>query len=162
VTKGTPRLVAHALIVIPVKVNQQGPFDFMVDTGSQVTVVDPSLAAELSLKPRGTVGLVSTASYAHASISVLDSLEAGFKTIEHPANGARTQTQLLRRQVCERQLCRAQAATPWSSVIQDFEPSEVGKNRGGHLRHSGLEHWSRSRLSIVPAHRAVEAGGREG
>jgi Aspartyl protease len=80
----TPRLVAHALIVIPAKVNQQGPFDFMVDTGSQVTVVDPSLAAELSLKPRGTVGLVSTASYAHASISVLDSLEAGFQTIEHP------------------------------------------------------------------------------
>jgi hypothetical protein len=37
------------------------------------------------------------------------------------AHGARTQTQLLRRQVCERQLCRAQGATPWSSVIQDFE-----------------------------------------
>ena len=33
----TPRLVQHALIVIPVKINQAGPFDFMVDTGSQVT-----------------------------------------------------------------------------------------------------------------------------
>jgi hypothetical protein len=80
----TPRFVALALIVIPVKVNQQGPFDFMVDTGSQVTIVDPSLAAELSLKRQGTVGLVSTASYAHATISVLDSLEAGFQTVEHP------------------------------------------------------------------------------
>ena len=80
----TPRLVAQALIVIPVRVNQQGPFDFMVDTGSQVTVVDPSLAVELSLQSRGTVGLVSAASYAKASISSLDSLEAGFQTVEHP------------------------------------------------------------------------------
>jgi hypothetical protein len=39
----TPRFVQHALIVIPVKINQAGPFDFMVDTGSQVTVIDPSL-----------------------------------------------------------------------------------------------------------------------
>ena len=31
----TPRFVQRALIVIPVRVNQKGPFDFMVDTGSQ-------------------------------------------------------------------------------------------------------------------------------
>ena len=70
----TPRLVTGVLVVIPVTVNGQGPFDFMVDTGSQVTVVDPSLAQELGLKLQGTVGLVSTASYAEASCSVLDSL----------------------------------------------------------------------------------------
>jgi hypothetical protein len=80
----TPRLVAHTLIVIPVKVNQQGPFDFMVDTGSQVTVIDPSLAAELSLKPQAQVGLVTAASREDASISVLESLEAGFQTVHHP------------------------------------------------------------------------------
>jgi predicted aspartyl protease len=79
----TPRLVAGALVVIPVMVNQKGPFDFMVDTGSQVTVVDPSLAMELGLKPQGTVGLVSTASHAQASVSVLDSLEAGGQAVEH-------------------------------------------------------------------------------
>jgi hypothetical protein len=38
-----PRFVQHALIVIPVRINQSGPFDFIVDTGSQVTVIDPSL-----------------------------------------------------------------------------------------------------------------------
>jgi hypothetical protein len=37
----TPRFVQNALIVIPVNINQAGPFDFMVDTGSQITVVDP-------------------------------------------------------------------------------------------------------------------------
>jgi Aspartyl protease len=78
----TPRFVQHALIVIPVKVNQAGPFDFMVDTGSQVTVIDPSLASQLDLKPQGRVGLVSVASYAQASVTVLDTLEADSKAVE--------------------------------------------------------------------------------
>ena len=39
-----PRLVANALLVIPVKINQSGPFDFMVDTGSQLNLIDPALA----------------------------------------------------------------------------------------------------------------------
>lgn len=78
----TPRFVQRALIVIPVKINHQGPFDFMVDTGSQVTVIDPSLAAELSLKAQGRVGLVSVASFAQASATVLDTLEADSKVVE--------------------------------------------------------------------------------
>jgi hypothetical protein len=78
----TPRFVQHALIVIPVRINQVGPFDFMVDTGSQVTVVDSSLASELDLKSQGTVGLVMVASYVHSSITVLDTLEADSKVVE--------------------------------------------------------------------------------
>jgi hypothetical protein len=45
----TPRFVQHALIVIPVRINQAGPFNFMIDTGSQVTVIDLSLASQLDL-----------------------------------------------------------------------------------------------------------------
>jgi Aspartyl protease len=80
----TPRFVQRALIVIPVRINQKGPFDFMVDTGSQITVVDPSLAVELGLKPQGKVGLVSVASYAQASLTVLDTLEAASQVVEKP------------------------------------------------------------------------------
>jgi len=80
----TPRFVQRALIVIPVRINQKGPFDFMVDTGSQVTVVDPSLASELHLKPQGTVGLVTVASYVHASLTVPDTLEAASHVVEKP------------------------------------------------------------------------------
>jgi Aspartyl protease len=79
----TPQFVQDALIVIPVRINQAGPFDFMVDTGSQVTVIDPSLAAELDLRPQGKVGLVSVASVAQASATILDSLEAGSKVVEN-------------------------------------------------------------------------------
>jgi hypothetical protein len=78
----TPRLVQHALIVIPVRINQAGPFDFMVDTGTQVTVVDPLLASELHLKPQGTVGLLTVASYVQASLTVLDRLEADSHVVE--------------------------------------------------------------------------------
>jgi hypothetical protein len=79
-----PRMVAGALLVIPVKINQSGPFDFMVDTGSQLNVIDPALAAQLDLKSQGTVGLVATAAYSQASVGVLDSLEAGSQVVLKP------------------------------------------------------------------------------
>src|SRR3954454_12769533 len=80
-----PRLVAGALLlIIPVKINQSGPFDFMVDTGSQLNVIDPALAAELNLKSQGTVGLVATAAWSQASVGVLDSLQAGSHLILKP------------------------------------------------------------------------------
>jgi hypothetical protein len=31
----TPRVVQHALIVIPVRINHAGPFDFIVDTAAR-------------------------------------------------------------------------------------------------------------------------------
>jgi hypothetical protein len=79
-----PRVVAGALLVIPVMINQTGPFDFMVDTGSQLNVIDPTLAAQLNLKSQGTVGLVATAAYSQASVGVLDSLQAGSHLVLKP------------------------------------------------------------------------------
>ena len=80
----TPRFVQRALIVIPVKINYAGPFDFIVDTGSQITVIDPALALELHVQLQGSVGLVSVASYAHASVTILDTLEANSHIVEKP------------------------------------------------------------------------------
>lgn len=79
-----PRLVANALLVIPVEINQSGPLDFMVDTGSQLNVIDPALAAQLNLKSQGTVGLVATAAYSQASVAILDSLVAGSLLVVKP------------------------------------------------------------------------------
>src|SRR6266568_2059780 len=78
------RVVAGALLVIPVKINQSGPFEFMVDTGSQLNVIDPALAAQLNLKSQGTVGLVATATYTQAPVGVLDSLQAGSHVVSMP------------------------------------------------------------------------------
>jgi hypothetical protein len=76
-----PRIVANALLVIPVKVNGSGPYDFIVDTGSELNVTDPALAAQLKLKSQGQVGLIAATTSFRASVVVLDSLETGSRNI---------------------------------------------------------------------------------
>jgi hypothetical protein len=52
-----------------------------VDTGAEVTMVDPSLAAELHLKTQGTVEIVGVGSRSAGSFAKLDSLEAGSQAV---------------------------------------------------------------------------------
>jgi len=79
-----PRVVAGALLVIPVMVNGSGPYDFMVDTGSQLNILDPSLAATLHLEPKAHIGLITTANIKQASVAVIDLLQAGPYAVQHP------------------------------------------------------------------------------
>ena len=79
-----PRLVAGALLVIPVMVNGSGPYDFMVDTGSQLNVLDPLLAAQLHIETQAHIGLITTASVKQASVAVIDLLQVGPNAIQHP------------------------------------------------------------------------------
>ena len=47
-----------AALLVPVHVNGEGPFDFVLDTGATVTCIDAALADSLSLPPlRGAVGM---------------------------------------------------------------------------------------------------------
>jgi hypothetical protein len=78
------RLVQRSQIIVPVAINHTGPYDFLVDTGAQVTTVDPALAAELHLKMEGTVGFVGVGFRTHPSFSHLDMLEAGSHTTANP------------------------------------------------------------------------------
>lgn len=71
------RLVQRSQIIVPVQINSTGPYDFLVDTGAQISTVDPSLASELHLKVLGTTGVVGVASQARTSLAQLDLLEAG-------------------------------------------------------------------------------------
>jgi predicted aspartyl protease len=43
------RLVHDAIIVVSLTADEQGPFDFVLDTGADTTIVDPALAHKLSL-----------------------------------------------------------------------------------------------------------------
>jgi predicted aspartyl protease len=47
--------------VVAVKLNGAGPYDFMVDTGATVTVVDSALFQELGLHAEGSLRIVSSA-----------------------------------------------------------------------------------------------------
>lgn len=47
-----------AAIIVPVFINGQGPFDFVLDTGATFTCVDPALSRRLALpERRGTLGV---------------------------------------------------------------------------------------------------------
>jgi predicted aspartyl protease len=65
-------------ILLAVSINHAGPYNFLLDTGSQVTIVDLSLASELHLSLRGSANLVSAAgSKTAASVAQVDLLETG-------------------------------------------------------------------------------------
>ena len=73
----TLRLTQGSLIVVPVEINHSGPYDFLVDTGAQITTVDSSLAVNLGLKAQGTTGVAGVATYARYAFANLDLLQAG-------------------------------------------------------------------------------------
>jgi hypothetical protein len=77
------RLVQHSQVVVPVTINNTGHYDFLVDTGAQVTTVDPALAAELHLKSEGTAGVTGVGAYARAPLTQLESVGAGSHLVEN-------------------------------------------------------------------------------
>jgi hypothetical protein len=65
-------------------VNGSGPYEFVVDTGSQLGTVEPSLAAELNLKASASVGVTDVSGVAQASVVRLDSIEANHHKAINP------------------------------------------------------------------------------
>ena len=76
------RLIENAQIIVPVTINHSGPYDFLVDTGSEVTTVDPALAKTLNLKVEGTTGIIGVGNYARTPFTTLDSVQAGPEVVE--------------------------------------------------------------------------------
>jgi hypothetical protein len=63
------RLVQRSQIIVQVKINRSGPYDFLVDTGAQITTIYPLLASELHLKIQGTTGVVGVGFRARTSFA---------------------------------------------------------------------------------------------
>src|SRR6516162_10567481 len=76
------RLIENAQIIVPVAINGTGPYDFLVDTGAQITTVDPALAEALNLKIEGTTGIIGVGNYARTPFTTLDSVQAGPGVVE--------------------------------------------------------------------------------
>jgi hypothetical protein len=70
-------LVNRHQIIVAVSVNHSGPYNFLLDTGTQMTMVDPSLATQLHLATEGTAAVASVGVHASATFAQLDQLEAG-------------------------------------------------------------------------------------
>jgi hypothetical protein len=75
------QFVNNHQMIVRVSVNHSGPYNFLLDTGTQVTLIDPSLAAELHLEPAGGAVVAAVESRQSAMIAYLDLLEAGSHAI---------------------------------------------------------------------------------
>jgi len=71
------RLVNGHQMIVEVSVNHSGPYNFLLDTGTQMTMVDPALAAELHLNTQGSAGVAGVGFLASAPFAQLDLLEVG-------------------------------------------------------------------------------------
>jgi Aspartyl protease len=71
------RLVNHYQIVVPVIINHAGPYDFMLDTGTDTTIIGPSLAVELHLGTQGSAIVSGVGFSESARFAQVDLLEAG-------------------------------------------------------------------------------------
>jgi hypothetical protein len=77
------RVVAGYLLVVPVTVNGRGPWDFVVDTGTNQTVLDPALAKELRLARTGQVALNTLAGQQKVSLASVDSISVGKASVQN-------------------------------------------------------------------------------
>jgi hypothetical protein len=75
------RLVNRHQIIVAVSVNHSGPYNFLLDTGSQITMVDPSLARTLHLSTEGNAVVASVGTHGSASYAHLDQLAAGSNAV---------------------------------------------------------------------------------
>jgi hypothetical protein len=64
-------------IVVRVSVNHSGPYNFLLDTGTQITIIDPALARELHLVERGAASVRSGGVNSTAKMAQVDMVEAG-------------------------------------------------------------------------------------
>ena len=83
---GTDPIRYHSLqnseIGISVRINGSGPYEFVLDTGSQMTLVEPSLAKELRLETAGHAGVLSAVRHAVVDMVRLDRVETGPYSVE--------------------------------------------------------------------------------
>jgi hypothetical protein len=79
-----PRFVERSIIIVPVMLNDSGPYDFVLDTAAQITTIDPALASELRLKLQGSAGVTGAGFSTRASFALPESLLAGEHVLKNP------------------------------------------------------------------------------
>ena len=71
------RLLAGRLPVVAVYLNGDGPFDLLLDTGTNTTIVSPALAARLGLRPVDSITLITVAGESDVPLTRLGKVEVG-------------------------------------------------------------------------------------
>jgi predicted aspartyl protease len=68
-------------MMVAVSIDHSGPYEFLLDTGAQFTMIDPSVAAELHLRSTGSLPVTGTGFQTTSSVVHLDQLEVGSHAI---------------------------------------------------------------------------------
>ena len=74
------RMVNRHQMIVAVSINHTGPYNFLLDTGTQMTTLDPSLATTLQLSTSGTAEVASAGVSASASFAQVELIEAGSRS----------------------------------------------------------------------------------
>ena len=77
----TLRRIQDDLVVVQVRINHTGPYDFLVDTGSQITTIDLVLASDIHLRIDGTTGVSGIATQSRSAFAFLDLIEVGSHSV---------------------------------------------------------------------------------
>lgn len=72
----------HSHMGISATVNGSGPYEFMVDTGAQITVIAPALARELRLEPAGSLHVATVASNVEVPLVTATRIAVGPVSVE--------------------------------------------------------------------------------
>jgi hypothetical protein len=75
------RFVHRSQIIASTMINRTGPYDLLVDTGTEITMIDPSLAAELQLKSQDEARVLAVGFQTRASFSQLERIEVGLHVV---------------------------------------------------------------------------------
>jgi len=71
------RLTNSHHMMVAVSVNHSGPYNFLLDTGTKITIIDPSLVAELHLNTQGSTVVTGVGFHESASLTQLDHVAIG-------------------------------------------------------------------------------------
>jgi hypothetical protein len=77
------RLIHGTLVAVSLTAGAEGPFDFVLDTGADTTIVDPSISARLSLVSVGRVQQTTLASVQTLTRGIVPTLGAGAAQAEN-------------------------------------------------------------------------------
>ena len=68
----------HHQVILEAYINETGPYAFLLDTGSQITIIDESLASELHLEKTTRAGIVGVSLHGEGGkYALVDSVRVG-------------------------------------------------------------------------------------
>ena len=147
----------NSQITIPVMINHAGPYDFLLDTGAQISIVEPSLAEELQLKSLGEINVISMASNAAAHLVELDVLEVGSAAVPKQMAAVQSMAQLQRVNPKIRGLLGGNFLAHFDLLL-DYGHKLLCLDDSGQLRQSIQgEHVPMTQLNVSPSASSIPA-----